>query len=475
VTDAGNEQHLALLLQSFNKNIYLNYLEKIHRIISICAEDSSYSSINIIKNADGIGNLAFKISFDFPVYISLSHPICRFRSHRNYPIRERTFIANLGLVPVFFSSLNLMTVLKLWGDRAQSFFNPSNSPLADTETRCWELPEASRSAEYSSMNFILQNNSEPEDAGSRINEIYEKYFRLGFWSFPRKGFSTSTHFLHGRAKISSQVKVAKSLYIIKEIESKSQKFEMEGRTIDAVNVKLAGLVEKEGNYFFAYFPAFIDSEIASKIPRDKIGTSFVNGLVAEVIQPKKPKLSIMTIIADYGESYYDILSSLIGIVADRKYSLTEAVADIGPVDELQEDVFNLYLDLYRKLNVSRTLSESVSNLFDVALNSMFPIIITDEHRVLMIHPIVWGFLKKWNLIAQNDTEQKEILIHLVKLMDSSQKRGFSKMFLNDSAEFFSKRGINKFRFTRSLPRLSQDIRLCKMLRKVLEFSEENYA
>jgi len=475
VTDAGNEQHLALLLNSFNKNLYLDYIYKTHRIISICGSDSAYSTIHKIRTADGGGDLAFKVSFEFPVFITLSHPICRFKSHRNYPIREGLFIANLGLVPVFFSSLNFMTVLKLWGERAESFFNPSNTPLAQSETRCWELPEATRPSEYSSMNFILQNNSEPEEAENRISEIYEKYFRLGYWAFPRRGFSPSTHFLHGRTRISSQVKISKSLYVIKEIENTPKKFQMEGKEVQAVGVKLAGLSEKDGNYFFSYFPAFIDGDIAEKIPRENLGTSFVNGVVAEVTQYRKPKLSIMTIIADYGESYYDILSSLIGITADRKYSMNETVADIGNVGELREDVFNLYLDIYDKLKVSRTLSDTVSNSFDIALKSMFPIIVEEDQKLMMIHPLVWGFLKKWGLIGKDDSERKEILVNLVKQMDLSKERGFSKIFLSESAEFFAKLGVKKAPFVKAVARLSKDIRLCKMLRKVLEVSEETYA
>jgi len=367
-----------------------------------------------------------------------------------------------------------MTVLKLWGDRADSFFNPANTPLAQSETRCWELPEASRPAEYSSMNFILQNSSDPEEADKIISDIYEKYFRLGYWAFPLKGFSPSTHLLHGRTRISSQVKISKSLYVIKEIDDKPKKFEMEGKIVEAISVTLAGLSEKDGSYFFSYFPAFIDGEIAKKIPRDSLGTSFINGVVAQVIQPKKPKLSIMTIIADYGESYYDILSSLIGITADKKYSLNETVADIGTVGELRENVFNLYLEINNKLKVSKTLSDTVSNSFDIALSAMFPIIVEEDQKLIMIHPLVWGFLKKWKLIGKDNAEQKEILINLVKQMELSDKGGFSKIFLSDSAEFFAGLVVKKAQFLRAVGRLAKDIRLCKMLRRVLEISEETY-
>ena len=228
MTNAGQEQHLALLLKSFNRSMYLSYVTGTERIIK-GLENANCSGVERVRTPDGAGNIAFRVRFDYPVYVTLSHPICRFRSHRNYPVREGLFIANLGLVPVFFSSLNEMTVLKLWGDRAGEFFNPQNSPLADTKIRCWELGEASLPADFSSMNFIRQNGSEPGEAGKTLTEIYEKYFRLGYWSFPMKGFSPSTHFLHGRTQISSQVKIAKSIYVVDDIDSKPQRFEMEGK------------------------------------------------------------------------------------------------------------------------------------------------------------------------------------------------------------------------------------------------------
>lgn len=468
MTDAGNEQHLAKLLQSFNRNMYLNYAQKTESIISTCKEDSHYSPVNMIKTPDGGGNLAFRISFNYPVYIMLSHPICRFRSHRNYPVRERLFIANLGLVPVFFSSLNVMSVLKLWGDRAETFFNPVNTPLSDSETVCWELPESSKPSDYSSMNFILQNNSEPEEADGKIAEIYEKYFRLAYWAFPKRGFSPSSHFLHGRGRISSQVKVAKSLYVIEEI-GKLQTFLMEGKTIDAVSVVMRGLAENNGEYFFSSFPAFLDMELADKmISKTDLKTTFINGIVTEITSADHNKISLMTVMAEQGESYYDLLGALIGIVADKKFSSLDSVGSIGTVDELREDVFNLYLDICRKLNITRTLSEAISNSFDIALQTaMFPVLIISDHKVIFIHSLTWGFLKKWNLLSKNDVEQKEILINLIKIMELCES-GTSRIFLDDSAEYFSKRGIHKFNFIKGVVHLVKDIQLCKMMKKKLE-------
>lgn len=477
MTNAGNEQHLALLLKSFNKNMYLSYVSKVDRIINKCTSREIYSVVDRIKTPDGAGDIAFRVKFEYPMYITLSHPICRFRSHRNYPVHERFFIANLGLVPVFFSSLNEMTVLKLWGDRAEEFFNPQNRPLTNTETRCWELTESSTPSDFSSMNFVRQNGSSPKVADKRLADIYEKYFRLGYWSFPRKGFSPSTHFLHGRAHISSQVKITKSLYVIDEIDERSQKFEMEGKPIEAVRVRLRGLVEKDENYYFTQFPAFIDTEIANKLfAKGNLDTSFINGIVAEVLRKDNSRISLMTVVAEYGESYFDILASLIGIIADKKYADTEEISEISTVDELRESVYNMYLDIQKDLKVGGTLSDNISNSFDIALDAMFPIlVVVEDQKVMMIHPLVWGFLKKWDLIGKDDDDQKEILIHLLSIMASQKTTKFSKMFLSDSAEYFASRRIKKYQFIPAALRLVKDIRLCRMMRKTLETSDEQPA
>src|SRR5208282_4117302 len=100
-----NEQHLAVLLKKFSQNMYLDYVIKTEQILK-SKDSSQFTGLEVIKTPDKAGNLAFKTNFDFPVYIMLSHPICKFRSHRNYPVGEKLYIANLGLVPVFFSSLN---------------------------------------------------------------------------------------------------------------------------------------------------------------------------------------------------------------------------------------------------------------------------------------------------------------------------------------------------------------------------------
>ncbi len=453
--------------------MYLDYALKTDQIVKSCADHSQFTRLEVIKTPDHAGDLAFRTAFDFPTYIMLSHPICKFRSHRSYPVGEGFYIANLALVPVFFSSLNIMSVLKLWGERAEGFFNPANSPLADSSVLCWELPRASKPAEYSSMNFIVQNGSDPRVVDDYLTGVFEEYFRLMYWAFPQPGFSPSTHFLHGSARITSQVKISKSLYVIEGIE-REDRFFVEGRAIEGTLVRLRGLTMKNGSFFFQTFPALIDQELANEIlPRENLATSFLNGVVAEVTQKGRDeqrfyRRSLITIIADYGESYFDILTALLGMITDSRFSEGESLTEIGTVADLVLEGREAYLAIYRQLKVKRSISEVIGNIFQLAIDSMFPALIEDQGKLYFIHPLAWGLLKKWNLVTTDREDQKQILLNLRNLLKLSENDAFMKLYLDESADYFGHRGVNKLEFTKSVFQLGRAIRLLKSMRRIWE-------
>ena len=75
--EGGNEQHLAILLRKFNEKMYLDCVLKTQDIIQ--SEPAIQArGLEVIKTPDKAGDLAFRTSFDFPLYIMLSHPICKF-------------------------------------------------------------------------------------------------------------------------------------------------------------------------------------------------------------------------------------------------------------------------------------------------------------------------------------------------------------------------------------------------------------
>jgi hypothetical protein len=117
------------------------------------------------------------------------------------------------------------------------------------------------------------------------------------------------------------------------------------------------------------------------------------------------------------------------------------------------------------LKVERSLSEIISNPFEFAIDAMFPAVVEDEGKLFYIHPLAWGLLKKWNLVRSDKSQQKEILLHLIRLLQLSENSSSMKLYLDRSSDYFQRLGVNKREFTRSVFQLGNAIRLLKTMRK----------
>jgi hypothetical protein len=456
------ENHLSVLLKNFSTDMYLSYMSKFYTITSKSINDYA-QDIEIVKNHDLAGDIAFRLSFKYPVYIMLSHPICRFSSRRQYPVREGSFIANRGLVPVFFPTLNIMTVLVLYNERTEGFFSPINSPLSDTGIVCWELPPSAKPAEYSTMNFILLNNSDVKVADRNLSEICEKYFIFSYWPSSTRGFVPSTHFLHSRQKITSIVKVIKSLYIIDEIGMKKN-LNIEGHTIDCKEVYLRILTEHNGEYRFKNINALMDGELAEDFQKNRrVQNGFINAIVTELHYTGGKRSNLLNIIVDYGDSYFELLQCLIGIVTAKLYYNSSALSYICKIDTLREKVFDSYIDIIRDLKLPHTISDKIGKSFDLALQSLFQVIVIDNDNIYYVHPILLGFMKFWNLLIMKKESQNKILVHLLRLLDCTRNDRYMDIYLSEDIEFFKNIGISKTDFTKSLMRVGKMIKFAKMM------------
>lgn len=428
--------------------------------------------VSIVKSSDLAGDLAFRMTFEFPIHIMLSHPICKFKSRKNYPVREGTFIANLGLVPVFFHSMNVMTVMILYNERTNAFFSTDNMPFLDTETVCWEFPVESRSVEFSSMNFILQNGSEAQVADKQIANICKMYFDYGYWSTPLQGFVPSTHFLYSRKEVKNIVNVTKNLYVIKEIGN-IKELNIEGNLIECREVLLKALGEKNGRYFFHDIYALMDKDLAEQSEiQGRLQRGFINAMVTDLRNIEGKVDSILTLIADYGDSSFELLQSLIGLVASKKYYGNNPLSIIGDVQSLKEEVFNAFSNIKQYIQMPRTFSDKVDNSFEIALKSLFPILATDDKKVYYTHPMLIGFIKKWDLFGNDQDLNRRILIKLLRLLEKERisHNKFSEIYFSEEAQFFQNIGKQKKRFTDSLYKMSRFIETSKIIDKVLRSS-----
>jgi hypothetical protein len=147
-----------------------------------------------------------------------------------------------------------------------------------------------------------------------------------------------------------------------------------------------------------HFSALLDADLADEIMvKSTAASTFINGIVAEIRQSGGRRNSILTLKADYALSTYDIVQSLIGIVASRRYRNSAERSDIGEINDIRESVGNIYGDIEHHLVVPLTLSDTLNDLFGICLTQMFPLLVIDYNRVKVVDPLIWSFLRRWNL------------------------------------------------------------------------------
>ena len=151
------EQHLIGLLKNFDTSLALSYLDRV-KVASQLADERALSGMSAIHDGVLVDPIGFRISLKEPAFVMLSHPICRLRSKVPYPKQiewERFFVAHLGMVPVYLVNLNVITVLKLWGDDSSMVVSQPFQQELDKGDILLEMASPSRPAQYSSMNFVL--------------------------------------------------------------------------------------------------------------------------------------------------------------------------------------------------------------------------------------------------------------------------------------------------------------------------------
>jgi hypothetical protein len=151
----------------------------------------------------------------------------------------------------------------------------------------------------------------------------------------------------------------------------------------------------------------MDRDLADEIMlRNNPESSFINGILVELTQTGGRRNSIITLRVEYALSTYDIIQYLIGIVSTNRYRVSSDLADIGDIDDIREGVASLFYEIKRDILMPSTISDTINDLFGICLSQMFPVLLIDCRRVKMVHPLMWGCLKKWNLLKEDTTQQK---------------------------------------------------------------------
>lgn len=452
------------LLSDFDSGLALSYLAKVKSATQLIEEKGLSGALDPIKDGVLVDPIGFRISLREPTFLMLSHPICRLRTKVPYPREiewERFFVAHLGMVPIYLVNLNLITVLKLWGEESYTVVSKPFQDELDKGDLLLELLPSSRPAQYSSMNFVLQYGATKYKAADELLAPFQKYYRYGFWAFPGKGYTFSSHFLHRRMKITSFMKVTKSLYTVNSVGN-HKRIHIEGRSVDCKELDLVGFTFKGPHVYVVHgIKAFAPVEAIEDLEQKKdIKKCFLNAMMIE-LRSELGRLNLLSDIIDIGESSFDLTSTLLGLQISQAYSKSDRPCYVCSVDELRKSTVSLLKEVFKHIELPITISDSIDN-FEIAFRSLYPLLVFDEVHLMFTHPMVIGFLAQQGRLDLLDFSNRQLLTALLDLLEKihATKRTM-EIYLDARMDMF--RGESKRDSMNQLYSIERKIRLYKYL------------
>lgn len=218
----AQEIHLLSLLKAQFPYLAESYKSNLEALLDKVENGNEKEDLkpNLLLGNDNLAEAFFRIDLDLPVLFIISHPLSRFCAYRQYVIplkNEQNFYADLAIIPIYFANYNRLSCLKLYGQEASGFF-AANSRAIHNEDVAWRLDtQQSRPAQFSSMNFVLKQGTIENEVSPAFKTILSDYFKYGFWSHPKPGFSCNAHLIFSRENINHIHKVSKNIYIIRQI------------------------------------------------------------------------------------------------------------------------------------------------------------------------------------------------------------------------------------------------------------------
>jgi len=469
------ENRLIGLLREFDTNLTLSYLQKIKKFNDELEDTNIIDYFTPIKDPTLADPIAFRLEFSEPMFVILSHPLCRMHARILYPIEfawERFYVTQLGMLPVFFVDLNTITLIKFWSEAAEQVSPQALSVILGKEAACMELSPGNRNIPYSSMNFIIAFGADLWKTRGTADEVMRNYLKYSYWTSPKPGFTLSTHFLHTKASIKHVLKVAKTLCLVDEIDGYAR-IQILNRTIKTREVRIRMLAEKDGAFFFmrreVYVPEDVLNELLQTQEEDKIklSESFLNAIILEV-REKTSSFELLSVVSDIGASYFELAQTMIGYVLMRIFDSGDKVAYVCDIGELKASFEDLLGQVGKYIKLPPTLSERIEGVFDLALKSLYPIFIRENNAVYFLHPLLFSYFhSKPEVDFLFHTKGKEQLVKFLDFFEKvNSKTPHIELYLDETLDTLSKlRGEYKKEVLSKLFNLIQRIKIFKLFRR----------
>ena len=460
------ENHLINLLTDFDKNLSLSYLGRMNRFTDIVEDANLVSSLEQIKDRALTKPIAMRMKFSEPLFVMLSHPICRMHMKIHYPIEfgwERFFVTKLGLLPVYSPSLNLITLVKFWADAAEQSTTQALDIILKRGPVFMELRPSTRPVRYSTMNFFLSYGSDLFQAPKAVGDLLRRYLVYSLWLGRKLGFSLSSHFLHTRGSIRYFLKVSKGLCLVDDIARRTR-LNISGRSIRVNKIKARILLEKDGHFCFQPVRAVLPNDVALELRSyPNLKEVFLNSIVMEV-RDKENVIELLSVLVDVGASYYELTQTIIGYTLMARYYDNDNYTYVCTVSELKSDFEDMLMQVGRFVKLPLTVSDLIENVFDLALKSLEPLFIVSNDEVYFLHPLLIGFLsskKRLDLVLQNQTESTILVLEFLEKM--RRRVHYMELYLDETLDLF--KGRSKRKLITELASLTRKIKFFKLLRK----------
>jgi hypothetical protein len=460
------ENHLIYLLTDFDKNLSLDYLNRMSRFSDIVEDANLDGSLEQIEDRVLTKSIAMRMKFSEPLFVMLSHPICRMHMKIHYPIEfgwERFFVTKLGLLPVYSPSLNSITLVKFWADAAEQSTSQALDIVLKRGPVFMELRPSARPVRYSTMNFFLSYGSDLYQAPKAVGDLLRRYIVYSLWLGRKPGFSFSSHFLHTRGSIRYFLKVSKSLCLVDDIGRRT-KLNISGRSIRVDRIKARILVEKAGHFYFQPVRAVVPNDVALELrSHPNLKEAFLNGIVMEV-RDKENAIELLSVLVDIGASYYELAQTIIGYALMTHYYNNDHYTYVCTVSELKFDFEGMLMQIGRFVKLPLTVSDFIENVFDLALKSLEPLFIASNDEVYFLHPLLIGFLsskKSLDLVLQNQTESTILVLKFLEKIRRKAHR--MELYLDEALDLL--RGHSKSKLIMEFASLARKIKFFKLMRK----------
>ena len=200
---------------------------------------------------------------------------------------------------------------------------------------------------------------------------------------------------------------------------------------------------------------------------EDISETFLNAVVLE-LNHKGLSFELLSVLSDIGASSYELTQTIISYAIMSRFYKGDYTTYVCELRELRDDFRRIMNQIGRHFNLPITVSDYISNLFDLSLRSHSPMFLAHDEKIYYLHPLILGYLYSkglTNLLKQEETRRK--LLVIIKFFERvSSEVPYISLYLDEALDIIARStSESKRELLSEIASLKREIRASKLLRK----------